>query len=357
MQTSTLKRIAIIVPSLRGGGLERVAVALANLFSKHYDCHIIIITLKKEIPFYELREKVCVIQPSRNINIKFLKILYLFLWVIMQFNKQKLDAVLSFGESYNSFVIATSMLFKHKTIVSNRASPLTSLNGIRGFLNPMFYPMADSIILQTKGAYEILKSKYKGSKLTVIPNPVRLFPHPMSDPSSKTIINVGYFGGKKNQDLLIEIFADLWDRVGWKLHFIGEGPKRHYSEEIAKKLKVEKSTVFFGERKNIESYLSQSSIFAFTSTSEGFPNALAEAMAAGLAVISFNCISGPSDLIDDGENGFLIPVGNKKLFQIRLQELIKDESLRKKFGDKAREKMKLFDERVVANSYYKTLID
>jgi GalNAc-alpha-(1->4)-GalNAc-alpha-(1->3)-diNAcBac-PP-undecaprenol alpha-1,4-N-acetyl-D-galactosaminyltransferase len=117
-------------------------------------------------------------------------------------------------------------------------------------------------------------------------------------------------------------------------------------------LQLKEKVQLEGERKNVQDYLRNSEVFAFTSTSEGFPNALAEAMSAGLAVIAYDCMAGPSDLIDHGINGFLIPEGNEELFRVKLLELMASEELRKSFGKAAKEKMKQFHEAAIAQSFW-----
>lgn len=88
------------------------------------------------------------------------------------------------------------------------------------------------------------------------------------------------------------------------------------------------------------------------STSEGFPNALGEAMAAGCACIAYDCVAGPSDIIDDGINGFLIPMGNEVLFQRKLKILMENHDLRVEFGAEAKNKMKQFRADKIADNYF-----
>jgi GalNAc-alpha-(1->4)-GalNAc-alpha-(1->3)-diNAcBac-PP-undecaprenol alpha-1,4-N-acetyl-D-galactosaminyltransferase len=94
------------------------------------------------------------------------------------------------------------------------------------------------------------------------------------------------------------------------------------------------------------------SVFAFTSTSEGFPNALGEAMAAGCACVAYDCVAGPSDMIDNGINGFLISIGDEKQYLKKLQLLMEDETTRIKFGKAAQEKMKQFEASTIADKFY-----
>src|SRR5690606_30500414 len=138
------------------------------------------------------------------------------------------------------------------------------------------------------------------------------------------------------------------NNTSWKLCFLGDG-----QHQVAVKEKSRTSTLvdhikFEGNRPDVDTWYQKSSVFAFTSTSEGFPNALGEAMAHGCACISFDCVAGPSELIDDGVNGFLIPEGDHALYVQRLKQLMVVEELRIRFGKNAMEKMKQFNNSKIA---------
>ena len=98
----------------------------------------------------------------------------------------------------------------------------------------------------------------------------------------------------------------------------------------------EASVELVGSVNTISDYYNKASIFAFTSNFEGFPNALIEAMAYGLPCVSTNCPSGPSEVISDGTNGFLIPVSNKNELKDRLEILMTQPDLRSTFGAAAK---------------------
>ena len=82
-----------------------------------------------------------------------------------------------------------------------------------------------------------------------------------------------------------------------------------------------------GEQKDVEFYYKLADIFVFTSSVEGFPNVLGEALSSGLPVVSYDCIAGPADMITNGENGFLIPVFDDEQFSQKLLYLMESQEL------------------------------
>ena len=122
-------------------------------------------------------------------------------------------------------------------------------------------------------------------------------------------------------------------------------------ERQIKSLGLENQVVLTGEQKNVERYYLKSKIFAFTSSIEGFPNVIGEALSAGLPVIAYDCIAGPSEMITDGENGFLIPVFDDIMFQEKLHKLMNDEALMKSIGEKAKKRIHKFSVESIGKQY------
>jgi GalNAc-alpha-(1->4)-GalNAc-alpha-(1->3)-diNAcBac-PP-undecaprenol alpha-1,4-N-acetyl-D-galactosaminyltransferase len=133
----------------------------------------------------------------------------------------------------------------------------------------------------------------------------------------------------------------------WKLVLVGYDHLKQSNqkqwEELAKKLQVEDRVVFTGKQEDVEKYYLTSSIFAFTSASEGFPNVIGEAMAACLPVVAYDCVAGPSDLIISGETGYLVPLNDEIQFTQKLQYLIDFPAKREKMGWKGNEFISTFE--------------
>jgi len=113
--------------------------------------------------------------------------------------------------------------------------------------------------------------------------------------------------------------------------------------KLSKKLRLDRIVSFEGRKKEVVNYYRKASIFISTSRAEGFPNALLEAMSMGCACVATDCLTGPSEMIENCKNGFLVEVDNVENIKEKLELLLKNESLRNEFSTRAIEKSKKYD--------------
>jgi GalNAc-alpha-(1->4)-GalNAc-alpha-(1->3)-diNAcBac-PP-undecaprenol alpha-1,4-N-acetyl-D-galactosaminyltransferase len=143
---------------------------------------------------------------------------------------------------------------------------------------------------------------------------------------------------QKGFDLLIEAFARLTPKYpGWELRIIGEGTDRAALERLATERGVALRVRFCGWLNDPQPVLAGSELFVLSSRWEGFPNALLEAMACGVPAVSFDCDSGPSEIIRDRVDGLLVPPDDVSALASALDHLMDDAALRREMGDRARE--------------------
>lgn len=344
------KKIFFILPSLAAGGAERVISTLANIFSAKYDIYII--TLNKSEIFYVLNSDVhtlyCIenIIPSKNI-FDAIKLNYLLLKKILFYLKQeKPDIVISFMTSSNILAIIATMIKNIPCIISERNFPITNrIPKIRRYLRKWLYKKADFLVVQTEEIKDFFSSIIDEEKIIILPNPIAkelAKSRNLNSIKENIILNVGSLTNQKAQDVLIKAFANI-DNDNWKLLIIGEGEKRIEYEALIRSLNIQNKVILLGLTKDISLYYNSATIFAFTSLFEGFPNALTEAMYFGLPCISTDCPTGPSKLIRNGENGFLIPIGDQQKLENCLSKLISDKNLQKTFRENAITTTKQFD--------------
>ena len=150
------------------------------------------------------------------------------------------------------------------------------------------------------------------------------------------ILGAGRLIPLKGFNLLIRAFAHSGLYPGWKLVILGDGPEKKKLESLIEKLGLTKHVSLPGMIKDVEKYYQMASIFVLSSKYEGFPNALAEAMGAGLACISFDCAFGPAEMILHNQNGMLINTGDVESLTNALVELANDKAKRTRLGNNAR---------------------
>lgn len=338
------KKIGFVIGQLSSGGAERVISVLSNQLIDSFD--ITIITFTKSVPFYMLDERVKVIA-CRETNTKpksildSLRLNYSLTKSIAKIAKQeKINVLIGFITSANVLTVLASKLTKIPSIISERNNPL--MEDVPRFwelLRSFTYPRTDSLVLQTEGILELYKKKINSSKMVILPNPISTKLSKLRDDQvkkEKIILSVGRLDKNKCHDELINAFHAIKPK-NWKVKIIGDGNKKDYLLRLIEKYKLHDQIEIISKVKNIHDYYNEASIFVFTSKTEGFPNALLEAMHFGLPCISTDCNFGPSDLISDGVNGFLIPVNDQEALTKRLSELVNDKKLQTELGQKAKE--------------------
>jgi glycosyltransferase involved in cell wall biosynthesis len=359
MEDKSLRKIALVIPTLTAGGAERVMSVLANNFANNDDFEIHLVLLVGGNIFYDLSDKVHVHNPPffyKNYNrVVFTVRLSSYLRKILK--KIHPDIILSFEGRYNSFVLMNASGLKSKCFISDRSSPLVSYGRFIDFYNRLFYPKSYGIIAQTNFAKKKMLEKIGHINATVIGNPIKSIDKNGVVQRKNIILNVGRFIPTKHQYLLLEYFSEI-DNTGWELWFLGEGETLDFVKQKAIELNLGSKVQFLGNQKNVGEYYLQSKIFAFTTSSEGFPNALGEAMGAGCACISFDCVAGPSDLITNNVDGILIQPNQHESFKARLVELMRSEYKISYLGANAKEKIATnYNEKAISDKYFDFLLN
>jgi len=124
----------------------------------------------------------------------------------------------------------------------------------------------------------------------------------------------------------------------WSLRIFGEGQKRAHLEALAAELGIADHVALPGRVRDLRAELERASIFALSSRFEGLPMVLLEAMSEGLAIVSFDCRTGPRELLEDGRDGVLVPDGDEAALSRALLELVEDRERRRRLGAAARER-------------------
>ncbi len=353
-------RLCLVIPSLQVGGMERVMSELAGYLDtkRAIEVHLLLYGITREI-FYPVPDRVLIHKPEFEFNNRHRLVSTWKTLLFLRRTVKKIDpqCILSFGEYWNSFVILALLGLSFPIYISDRCSPEKKFSRFHTFLRNILYPRTNGIIVQTENARQIYEDKFRKATVTVIGNPIRQIGSGVKV-RENVILSVGRLIKSKNFDRLIQLFESL-NRPDWKLVIIGgDALKQDVSanlHELIRSRGLETRVVLAGYQSDIDGYYMKSGIFALASESEGFPNVIGEAMSAGLPVVAFDCVAGPSEMITDGLNGYLIPLNDYTLFRDRLLQLIDDRSLCERLGTQARIDIQKFSVGEIGARYLKTI--
>jgi glycosyltransferase involved in cell wall biosynthesis len=252
------------------------------------------------------------------------------------------DVIISFLDVVNLLVIASSRGLGVPVVVSERNDPTAheELDRLRTLLRPVLYRRAAAVVVQTHAVAEWAQGFLPADRVFRIPNPV--YPPPASPeadfvpPARPVVTGLGRLHQQKGFDLLMRAFAACAaHRPGWHLAILGEGNQRDRLERLAVELGIRERVALPGTVRHPVAALQRSDLFVLSSRYEGFPNALLEAMSCGLPVVSFDCPSGPSEIVRHGVDGLLVPPQDEKALAEAMGSLMDDATERRRLGERA----------------------
>lgn len=332
-------KIDFYISSISGGGAENVLVMLAKRFSE-LGHSVGITSLEKREQFYEIPCEIKLNKIHANSPNSIFECWYDFKGIRKYLKNSKADVSISFLSRCNLLLLVTSLFNKSKIVVCDRNNPLKEHSKLVFWVSCQLYRRANMIVVQTEQIRKMYP-KYLQKKLCVIENPLdteKMNNQITGETVTKenVVISVGRLEKQKDFKTLIKAFHNVSDKnPEWKLKIFGVGNMKEELQRIIDSLGDSGKIQLCGHTKEPFVEMKKSKIFVLSSFYEGFPNVLCEAMYAGLPCVSTDCISGPRELINDGENGFLVPIGAITELEHVLEKLMQDESLREEVGKKA----------------------
>lgn len=315
-----MKKCLLLIPRMGNGGAERVMATIANNLCEISEVHIVTMTDAESFYALDKRVKITGLGQSVNRKNKITKLFSMALGGVKTFfalkkfvKRDRPDVVLSFLQSANMMAILLKMSGgKFRLVVSERCDPIE-----RGFCDRFFernfYRKADVIVCQSRKVIDFFSKKAQ-KKAVVIPNPVTAsaIPPRFEGQRRHTIAGVGRLDGQKNFEMLISAFASLPEQFSdYTLEIYGGGHAEKKLLALIEDKGIVNRAKLMGVKKNVMYYISDVALYVMSSNYEGFPNALAEAMATGLPVISTDFSTGVAKDIVKSENGIVIPVGDE----------------------------------------------
>lgn len=327
-------KIGFYINVIGGGGAERVVANLANQFSEDNNEVVIITSIRHERE-YTLNECVKRYNLEENeINNRIKKNLSRIFKLRKIVKKEKLDILVSFMAEPNYRAILATRGLKTKCLISVRNDPNREYAGRVGkFLGQHLLPLADACVFQTSEAQAWFPAKLQ-KKSTIIPNAVKEdFFNIKRERIPGLIVTCGRLTSQKNHKLLISAFCQVaTDYPEATLEIYGEGELRQQLQTLIDSTQYRERITLMGSTNNVPAVLSKADIFVLSSDYEGMPNALMEAMVAGVACISTDCPCGGSRMIiNQNKNGILVPISNVKSMADAIELMLKNTNLKYKF--------------------------
>lgn len=362
-----MKKISILSLHLGYGGIEKSIIALANLLVDKYNVEIVCSYKLYDKPAFNLDKRVKVRYLTKNItpnkdafkeacrkknisNIvsegnKSIKILKLRKKTMVDFIKKcDSDIIISSRDIFDNWLgkyarkDVVKIGWEHNHFHGN----MKYANKIVKYAKRLDYFVLVSKELRDYYGDRLSKTK---CKCVYVPNIIDKLPKYLSRLNKKRLVCVGRLSPEKGSMDLLKIYNRIHEiHPDWNLEVIGDGPERNKMEEYIKDNKLDKFVTLHGFRNKdyIDDILHNSSIYLMTSFTESFGIVLIEAMSHGVPCIAFDSAEGARELIDHGENGFLVKDRDFSKYVNRVSKLINDKELREKIGKNAYEESKSY---------------
>ena len=337
-RTGASRRVALFVPSLSGGGGERNMLEIARQLIQHGFAVDFLVTRSGGAFWESVPENV------RLINLRSWKTPTCLPKLVQYIRRERPAVLISTLQLGNlTALLAKKFFTQNLRLIVRQANTYTAEYQKSGFalrtatrIMKWLLPAADAIVTVSFGVAEDLKraAPRVGGLVRTIPNPVVTpdllekaklpVKHPwFGNPRMPVILTAGRLSiAQKDQPTLLKAFAEvLKSRPAW-LVVLGEGPDRAKLEVLARELGIHERVDFAGFQSNPYAYMAQAQVFVLPSVHEGLPGVLIQAMACGTSVVGTDCPSGPSEILEGGKWGRLVPVGDWRVMAWAIQDML-----------------------------------
>lgn len=352
-------KIDFYISSLSSGGAEHVLTNLAaNFVKKNHE--VSITSYEKRPQFYKVDSEIKVHRICHKEKNKLMEFCQDLKDTRLQLKERKADVAISFLSRCNFMLILAGAASRTKIVVCDRNNLRKKYPPYIFWFSCGLYAFADAVCVQTQE----MKSFYPAflqKKMFVLENPLDFEEMQMQCGGddivkANTVISIGRLEKQKDFSTLIRAFGKaVLEFPGWALNIYGQGEKRQELQDLIEDLKLKDHVKLCGVTHTPFLEMKKSKIFVLSSFFEGFPNVLCEAMHAGLPCIATNCECGPAELIDDGENGFLVPVGDVDEMAEKLKLLMEKEELREQIGKKAEFSTQRLESNLICEQWLKMI--
>lgn len=322
-----------------GGGAQRVLWSLANYLNSNLGCDVSVATNLSKSIAYPFEDNINLIDLEKGINNKKGIRHYIHLIILIKkiYKEVAPDLVISFQRGMNGMVLSSLLCTKAKIVCSEHNFYLRKYGFVEDTMKKLFYWRSNAVTVLTRNDLKICKDK-KNTNIVYMPNPLQQIVV-NSTTRNKVVLAVGVVDRweTKGFDLLIKAWSKIcYKHPEWSLKIAGKGSDKSF--EFLRDLVQSNNCInveFLGFRTDISKIMQESAVFALSSRFEGLPMALLEAMQAGCCCVSFDCETGPNEIIRNETDGLLVPALDVDKFSEALDKVMNNQALRENFSDRA----------------------
>lgn len=364
-----MKKIIFFLPALVGGGAERTIVNIANKINREaYKVYLMVIDIPTEGKYKDEYSKFVykdVEIINLGITIKVSNYPRILRAIVKNVNRINPDIVMSTMLRPNELLAFASLFYRKsvKTVLresNNRVAAEYSWIE-KKYIRFMYGKIANRTIALSKGVKRNMVENFgiNEKNISVIYNPVDIEnieqqmkkKEQVLNTSGIKIINIGRLIPQKDQECLIKAVGIVKKQINCKLYILGKGELEKNLKDLVHSLQLDENVEFMGFQSNPYGILAQGDLFVLSSGWEGFGHVIVEAMVAGVPVVSTNCDYGPGEIITDGYNGILSPVGDETKLAEHILEIITDKEKMQQLSEHGRERAQDFSIEKIVTQY------
>lgn len=366
-----LKKVLLFRPTMGEGGADRVTVTLLRHLDRETFQPSLVLVKLDGVLLDQVPEDVPVI----DLGASRLRFSWLRLASILRSERPDILLSTSSGGNLVAALAHAMVPDPNRSLVLSERNTFSAVRRERRSrwlpvvaVTRRLYRRADRIIAVSEGvAKDLVESlDLPEGLVTAIHNPVvdedlyelaeEPIDHPWLEGEQPVLLSVGRLVPQKDYAVLLRAFSRIRKKRPIRLIVLGEGTERRRLERDAQRLGIRADVDFPGFVKNPFPFMRKCTVYVMSSRFEGLPGALIQAMACGAPVISTDCPSGPSEIVDSGSNGFLVPVGDDQKMAATIESLLDNPALRRSFSEAGRRAVAEFEVSPMIRHYEETLL-
>lgn len=332
-----------VIPSLSKGGAERVVCVLASGLAARGE-NVTVLRYFKTDGDYPIDERVNVITLSGGYESDYNKIStsQRLKFIKKTIKEVEPDQIIPFLKHVNiQTYLAAPAKYRKRVIFTVRYSPYLAKRGKNEIIHDFLINHFNKTIVQNQAQKDYFKRSAQ-KRIHIMANPVNesflAEDRDMTSTDSYTVVAAGRLSDEKNFSMLIRAFDSFSkDKEDVCLNIYGEGKKKDQLQALIDSLQASDKVKLMGRTNDLIGAYKRASLFVLSSNHEGMPNALLEAMAIGLPCIATDCPTGPSEMIENGENGLLVPVDDAEKMREAIEYMYNNREKAEEMGKRARE--------------------